>query len=49
LCSGAAADLPQQIAVTDDRPSVQGQKPDDGYLLTQQSVSVTPKAAMQAA
>ena len=35
---GAAADLPQQLAVTDDRPSVPGQKPDNGYPLTQQSV-----------
>jgi hypothetical protein len=49
LCSGAAADLPQQFAMTDDRPSVPGQKPDDGYPLTQQSVSVARRRLLQAA
>jgi hypothetical protein len=30
LYLGAAADLPQEIAVSGDRPSVLGQQPDDG-------------------
>jgi hypothetical protein len=31
----ATADLPQQIAVIDDSPSMPGQKSGDAYLLTQ--------------